>query len=721
MSADGTGSSRAQENRNLYEDELRAFDNGGARLSRQNSDSDNDDPVARIREVLQKKDRQPINLANEKAKKAARKEVRFSLEDFNKTVNQNQQARTSLNASSQRRGSLPPPFSNDADTETLRDDDNDALYVHGVIRPPTPAGETLAFPPRHENATYTDFRDKVGTQLSDWFYDFDNQALIDDLYEKLNAYSDINVRNQKPGFPFIPVVQGDETTQIRDEETRHRLKPLNYHGLINKETFAKLTKENPDALFQEIKLRVLMMMAYRDQSLQLHTMCQTLDRNLKIVASWADNLGQQIGRATATATDDVLVKRLHAEMADKDEDIADLHQIIVDLNREKMILQKGLAARPAHTEPQPRQIRDDLRDVTPAPSEARTQRTDHTNQTTATTTSGKNSKSSRAPDVPVFHDEKDKDTIKFDRWHRKMQNKLMVNADHYPDEFAKINYIETRLGGKADDDIAPYLEIDNPFYIDTAEALLEHMMTQYGDPNKDADALDKWEDLQMKAGDDYNEFRHKFVRYVSLTSQPKSSWKTAFNRKVLGRISDLLVASFVDPTCDFEKFATLGAQINRNYQVSQTRRNKNTDAGGSGSSAKKGGARRVGVTTGATTGPARGGRGGFTSARGGMSSSTRRPRLSEEELTKLAEEGRCFVCKEIGHRANRCPATRNDRASRIANIVSSYNRNQEAADTPAAPTAPTVSADATRNPSNKEKLDLQRRANDEYDTSGSEN
>ena len=30
-------------------------------------------------------------------------------------------------------------------------------------------------------------------------------------------------------------------------------------------------------------------------------------------------------------------------------------------------------------------------------------------------------------------------------------------------------------------------------------------------------------------------------------------------------------------------------------------------------------------------------------------------RLSMEERTKLMKEGRCFNCKDVGHRANECP------------------------------------------------------------------
>lgn len=58
-----------------------------------------------------------------------------------------------------------------------------------------------------------------------------------------------------------------------------------------------------------------------------------------------------------------------------------------------------------------------------------------------------------------------------------MLNKLTVNTNYYLDEFAKINYIETRLGGKTDNNIALYLDASNSFYLKTTNALFKYIIT----------------------------------------------------------------------------------------------------------------------------------------------------------------------------------------------------------------------------------------------------
>lgn len=87
-----------------------------------------------------------------------------------------------------------------------------------------------------------------------------------------------------------------------------------------------------------------------------------------------------------------------------------------------------------------------------------------------------------------------------------MSKKMQVNDDHFANDLAKQTYIEGRIRGKAAENLYPYLDDDSPNAINSSKALLAHLWTQYHDPNELEKALDKFNSLTMKPGDDYTDF-----------------------------------------------------------------------------------------------------------------------------------------------------------------------------------------------------------------------
>jgi len=61
-------------------------------------------------------------------------------------------------------------------------------------------------------------------------------------------------------------------------------------------------------------------------------------------------------------------------------------------------------------------------------------------------------KSTKLPDPPILTDGKDP---KFDDWLSKMENKLLANEDHYPNEAMHMAYVQNCVGGTAADHLAP--------------------------------------------------------------------------------------------------------------------------------------------------------------------------------------------------------------------------------------------------------------------------
>ncbi|KAI0867214.1 hypothetical protein GGS24DRAFT_378030 [Hypoxylon argillaceum] len=95
----------------------------------------------------------------------------------------------------------------------------------------------------------------------------------------LKEYAAGLCKPDKIAFPFIPVTTlGKETWPKFD-------------GLVDENAFANLIK-HPDTLFQEMKVKSLMMMAYRQQAKDLHDLAVLSTRRVKILVDWAKEFGK---------------------------------------------------------------------------------------------------------------------------------------------------------------------------------------------------------------------------------------------------------------------------------------------------------------------------------------------------------------------------------------------------------------------------------------------
>lgn len=72
---------------------------------------------------------------------------------------------------------------------------------------------------------------------------------------------------------------------------KHEAPDFKFSGVMNYQNFAKLTREYPEAMWKEFKLRILAMIAYREQLEQMLSTAQHLDVNLVKLYRWADHLG----------------------------------------------------------------------------------------------------------------------------------------------------------------------------------------------------------------------------------------------------------------------------------------------------------------------------------------------------------------------------------------------------------------------------------------------
>ena len=93
--------------------------------------------------------------------------------------------------------------------------------------------------------------------------------------------------------------------------------------------------------------------------------------------------------------------------------------------------------------------------------------------------------SKKRPDPPIFTDDVDPT---FESWKIQMQVKLRANADHYPTEEDKMEYIFSRTGGDAQKHLLSKFDEDSPIRFISAREMLQYLTSIYVNSNKIRDA-----------------------------------------------------------------------------------------------------------------------------------------------------------------------------------------------------------------------------------------
>ncbi|KAK3935423.1 hypothetical protein QBC46DRAFT_422639 [Diplogelasinospora grovesii] len=132
-----------------------------------------------------------------------------------------------------------------------------------------------------------------------------------------------------------------------------------------------------------------------------------------------------------------------------------------------------------------------------------------------------------------------------------------------------------------------------------------------------------------------------------------------------------LAKEYRDPTVTFEGYARLGADIamtmRQTYREKEKERKANATTGGG-----SGGSRTTGYT---------GGNAGSRVVNTQSSSKGKLPpRPTVEEARKLAQEGRCFTCREKGHVARDCPEKEKAAEERDARLQAICDRFKDPED-----------------------------------------
>lgn len=561
------------------------------------------------------------------ARENAKKQVRFEFEDLDRLTKPGK-VPTKLRRRSEELKRTHLPVETHEDTETLRADDNlptlgDEFHQDEVDQDGNMVfTSTLNF--RNDTIRIrgdpSDFEEAVGSQLGQFLCGLSHNDIDEDLKERMHDIAARCAKADGAAMPFTPMTLEGKTV-FSDE------------GLMTLDSFVTKCSQHPEALYREMKLRAIMLAARHQQAEDFHVMTHQLDTCVVRALAWAYHFSARLKVAVqdeaahkdaAPAADDAVIEQLTQVVDIRDNEIADLKNRIEQLE----------------------QLNRDLRQRATTPA-------------SSIVTAGGTHKSAKHPDPVLFEGKR---TDNFEYWLRSIRNKLKANADHYPNDESRRMYIESRIGGDAADNLEPYLDPDHPDSITTSDQLLDHLTTEYRNPNQYEDAYDKFAALKLDPTADFHAFKNQFVRYAGQLRKPKSEWKLEFKRRLTISLRTACASEYLDPNVTFEQYARKAAEIANEFR--QAREAKKHD-----DKARTGGT----PTTGSTVGNR--GRGGNTSGRvgdGNRGTSDRPPptarasgRPPAAEVKKLYEEGRCFNCRETGHVVKDCPSARKTAVSAV--------------------------------------------------------
>jgi hypothetical protein len=243
-------------------------------------------------------------------------------------------------------------------------------------------------------------------------------------------------------------------------------------------------------------------------------------------------------------------------------------------------------------------------------------------------------KSTRIPDPPILTDGVEP---AYEDWNIKMKMKLEANLDHFPTLALQMGYIQSRLGGKASTHINPCLRSQNKFQ--STKEMFEVLDRVFGDPDKCFTAQCAYRKL-FQNKDTFATFWAEFQRLTIELDYSEETLIDDLRHKVNLRMQTALIAE-TSPS-SLHALAQKCLLIDQNIQQLQTQEARTVPQGiqqafkpqDFQSKAKK-----------PTTNP---------SASSGPLRLYRAPHQNPA-TERLMQEGRCFLCKQTGHRAYECP------------------------------------------------------------------
>ncbi len=179
------------------------------------------------------------------------------------------------------------------------------------------------------------------------------------------------------------------------------------------------------------------------------------------------------------------------------------------------------------------------------------------------------SRSQKIPDSSLFTDEKNPT---WENWYGKIQNKLEINVDLFPNERAKLSYIHSRLFDDAAETIQARRERDYVNFYKIVDDLLKELAQLFDDSNKKVNFRRKYYNL-VQEFKKFSEFYNQFQRLSFYLDYHEKQLIADLKDKIHSRLRSVWVDQLVQPG-SLKEIRSYLIRLNNDQRVIREIKNK---------------------------------------------------------------------------------------------------------------------------------------------------
>jgi Zinc knuckle len=128
-------------------------------------------------------------------------------------------------------------------------------------------------------------------------------------------------------------------------------------------------------------------------------------------------------------------------------------------------------------------------------------------------------------------------------WCILLEGKLEANADWWPTEQGRVNYVFSCTTGKAQGHIEPRMSRTSSNRWTSVEEILDYLDIVFRNHFEKEEAEDQYVRLTQQPVEDFNDFHSEFARLASLGEVPLAVWRTDLYRRLNRTFQDRLIAT----------------------------------------------------------------------------------------------------------------------------------------------------------------------------------
>jgi hypothetical protein len=266
-------------------------------------------------------------------------------------------------------------------------------------------------------------------------------------------------------------------------------------------------------------------------------------------------------------------------------------------------------------------------------------------------TASTSSRSAKVADPPLLTDGADPT---FDNWKLQLQDKLEVNADHFPTIRAKMAYVFGRTGGDAQTHLRPRYAQDSAEPFLSEEEMIDHLSSIYEDPFRVQNARLGYKSLNMKTTETFSAFQTRFLHLAGQAQIPQEDLlPDLFDKLTLDLQRAVLPAFTTAQTLkELTDHCLAIDQGLRRIKARADRMKARNPSNQATSNART--ARNTPVQPATPTAPAANPATSRVASPAAGQALTR-PTYSDPRIQALSDQGACFSCGQKGHPARNCP------------------------------------------------------------------